>query len=78
MIEVEFSLAVAVYLVLTIVFILALWMLSERRKRPGLFLSEEAFFWQCNICTHVYVDSKHSAISKCPRCGSYNKKEETV
>lgn len=76
MIEVEFSLAVAAYLVLTIFFILALWMLSERRKIPGEFLSEEAFFWQCKICTYVYVDSKHSAISKCPRCGSYNKKEE--
>jgi len=78
MIKIEFSLMVALYLILTMCIILILWMISEKRKILGLFSSDRSFFWQCNICTYVYVDSRHSMLSQCPRCGSYNKKEEST
>ena len=79
MIKIEFSLAIALYLVLIICIIFICWIIIESRKdRPGLFSSERDFFWQCDTCTYLYVDSKHAVISQCPRCGSYNKKEETL
>ncbi len=76
MIKIEFSLAVALYVLFTTCLILVFWMLSEKKKTQEAIHLEERFFWQCAICTYVYVDSKHDALSKCPRCSSYNKKEE--
>jgi len=78
MIRVEFSLAVALYLVLTACSILILWMFMERKKMLTSVSSDKRFFWQCDICTYVYVDSKHSVISQCPRCTSYNRREEAA
>jgi len=78
MIKIGFSLAVALYLILTVWLVLILWLVSEKRRVSETFPSEKNFFWQCNICTYVYLDSKHNTISQCPRCGSYNKKEEEV
>ena len=75
MIKIEFSLAVALYLVLTTCLVLLI-IIFKNRKDPKQFFSEKNFLWQCSICTYVYVDSRHTSISQCPRCGSYNKKEE--
>jgi len=78
MIRVEFSLAVALYIILILCLFFVLWILIDRKRdSTGLFSSEKDFFWQCTTCTYVYVDSMHDTISKCPRCNSYNKKEET-
>ncbi len=76
MIRIEFSLAVSIYIVITVCAFLVFWMFFEKNTGAGPFSSDKRFFWQCNICTYVYVDSKHSKISQCPRCRSYNKKEE--
>ncbi|NQT74906.1 MAG: hypothetical protein HQ566_00110 [Candidatus Omnitrophica bacterium] len=78
MIKIEFSLAIALFLILTVCLVLISWMFFDKKKQLGPFSSEKAFFWQCSICTYVYVDSKHNTISQCPRCGSYNKKEEAA
>lgn len=77
MIKIEFSLAVALYIILILGLIFALWViLDKKRNAPGLFYSDKDLFWQCATCTYVYVDTKHNTLSTCPRCGSYNKKEE--
>jgi hypothetical protein len=77
MIKIEFSLAVALYLILTTCFVLLI-IIFKNRKEPKQFFSENIFLWQCSICTYVYVDSRHANISQCPRCGSYNSKEENM
>ncbi|MDP8230900.1 MAG: hypothetical protein P9L93_07350 [Candidatus Gorgyraea atricola] len=77
MVRIEFSLAISLYLIITICVILAAWIICEKKKTLELFSSEKNFFWQCDICTYVYVDSRHAAISTCPRCGSYNKKADS-
>lgn len=75
MIKIEFSLAIALYLILTTCVVL-LFLILKNRREPKQFSSEKRFLWQCSICTYVYVDTRHNTISQCPRCGSYNKKEE--
>jgi len=77
MIKVDFSLVVSLYLILTTCLVL-LALVFQNRKRQKQFSSEKNFLWQCSICTYAYVDSRHNKISQCPRCGSYNNKEETV
>ena len=78
MIKIEFSLAVALYIVFTTCLVFIFWMIAEKKKIQGTIALEKRFFWQCAICTYVYVDSTHDTLSKCPRCGSYNTKEETA
>jgi len=77
MIKIEFSLAVALYLVLTTCLVLFIG-IFKNRKDPKQFFSEKNFLWQCSICTYVYVNSRHTNMSQCPRCGSYNEKEEQI
>ena len=77
MIKVDFSLAVSLYLILTTCLVLLVLVLHNR-KGSKQFSSEKNFLWQCSICTYAYVDSRHINMSQCPRCGSYNKKEEQV
>lgn len=78
MIKIELTLLVALYLIFTVCLILIVWIYFEKRKILRPLSTDMSFFWQCNICTHVYVDTRHSVISQCPKCGSYNKKEEGV
>jgi len=75
MIKIDFSLAVALYLILTTCIALLLLVLKNN-KEPEKFSSEKNFLWQCYICAYAYIDSRHADISKCPRCGSYNSKEK--
>jgi len=78
MIKIEFSAAIALYILLTVFLVFAAWLFCERRKAFKLLSAENRFFWQCAICTYVYVDSRHNTISRCPRCGSYNEKEKNA
>lgn len=74
MINIEFSLAIGLYLIFTTGIVL-LVIIFESGKKTKQFSSEKNFLWQCNICTYVYVNSRHANMSQCPRCGSYNSKE---
>lgn len=76
MIELDIATAVALYLLLTVVSLLLLWLLFDRETKPKQYTSEKKSIWQCEICTHAYVDSQHEVISKCPSCGSYNERKE--
>ncbi len=75
MIKLDISQAVFLYLLFSVVGVFILWIFFEgRTKLPGI--NEEKFYiWQCGICTHAYVDSVNSDISKCPLCGSLNERE---
>jgi len=76
MIELDIATAVAIYLFLTVVGLLVLWLVFDRQTKPRQYTSEKRSIWQCEICTFTYVDSQHDIISRCPQCGSYNKRKE--
>jgi rubrerythrin len=76
MIELDISTAVALYLLMTVISILLLWLFFDREAKPKQYTSEKKSIWQCEICAFSYVDSQHDVISKCPRCGSFNKRKE--
>lgn len=75
MIALEFSAAAALYLSLVTVIFFAYWAFFERPEKFGGSPAADRHVWQCAICTYCYIDSRNSAISVCPRCGSYNSKE---
>jgi hypothetical protein len=77
MIQLDMSTAVALYLLLTVVSILILWLFLDRESRPKQYASGKKSIWQCDVCFFSYVDSQHDVISRCPRCGSFNKRKES-
>jgi hypothetical protein len=74
MISIDFSLGVALYLLLFLSITLIMWLLGKKQKHKDLSI-DPRFIWFCSICTYTYVFTKEGAISVCPRCGSYNKKD---
>ena len=73
MINIDFSWAVALYLIFLVSLMLLVWLGKNKEKDKDLSLSPECI-WFCSICTYTYVNTKEESISVCPRCGSYNKK----
>jgi hypothetical protein len=73
MIEINFSKAIALYIIVFLITILFFWLLGREQKNKELFLDQK-FIWFCSVCTYTYINTKEDTISICPRCGSYNKK----
>ena len=73
MISVDFSLAIALYILIFLNVILIIWLVNKKQKDKDLTLDDK-FIWFCSVCTYTYINTKEDIISVCPRCGSYNKK----
>ncbi|MBI4845559.1 MAG: hypothetical protein HY810_03680 [Candidatus Omnitrophica bacterium] len=74
MIELSFEHAVAAYILLFIGFFMGVGVFIIQRKTGSIY-KKESKYWQCSICTFVYLSIFDQVITVCPRCGSYNKKE---
>lgn len=73
MIRLDLAVAIALYITLSAVGVLFIWVYLDRNKFKR-YISDDMYLWQCSICMHPYVDSIHKEISVCPVCGSYNKR----
>ena len=73
MINLDFSLGVALYLLLILNAVLIIWVSSGKPKDKDLTL-DARFIWFCSVCAYTYINTKEDVISTCPRCGSFNKK----
>ncbi|MFH1791635.1 MAG: hypothetical protein ABH885_06620 [Candidatus Omnitrophota bacterium] len=73
MLRLDLSVALFVYLSVSVVAVLVLWIVCGYRSgvRDKRAARDEDYIWHCNICAHVYIDSRDNVISKCPQCGSF-------
>lgn len=78
MIKLDISMALFLYLLGTVVFILFIWAFFDFGTRLKTFSSDEKYIWHCTICSFTYIDSRHEDISKCPRCNSYNERTKDL
>ena len=74
MIPLEFSTAIFLYLILTLMSILTLWVWFEKGESFRKYTLHRKEVWVCEICAYTYVDSQNESISRCPQCSSLNKK----
>jgi len=72
-INLDFSFAVAFYVIVVLGVIFALWIIARKEKDKDLSLDPK-YIWFCSVCTYTYINTREEKISTCPRCGSYNKK----
>ncbi|MBU4375855.1 MAG: hypothetical protein KKD29_00060 [Candidatus Omnitrophica bacterium] len=76
MIKLDISQAVFLYLLFSVIGVFLLWIFFEEKTKLPSFGEEKFYVWQCSICTHTYVDSINSNISKCPLCQSLNERKK--
>ncbi len=76
MINLDFRVAVAGYILIYLAVFFILW-LSFRKQKDKELLLDDKFLWFCSVCTYTFINTKEENISTCPRCGSYNKKRLT-
>lgn len=76
MINLDFSLAVALFNTIFLALLLIFWVFGRKQKDKDLTLDPK-HIWFCSICAYTYINTKEDVISVCPRCGNYNKKELT-
>ena len=74
MIPVDLSVALGVYLVVTLGWVAVYWFVSESRKRGRDFISEDRCRWECGLCLEKYIDSVAENFSRCPSCGHLNRR----
>lgn len=72
MIPVSLSGLFVIYVLSFLAMILTLWVGYEFRRKAGQVEPLEQRIFRCSICTHVYLDDRDEAFSRCPRCGSLN------
>jgi len=73
MISIDFSWAIAGYIILFVNILLLFWLMAKKQKEKDWPLDPK-FIWFCSICTYTYINTREDLLSICPRCGSYNKK----
>src|SRR3990167_5420458 len=74
MIKLDIATLVFFYILFSAIFILIGWLSFSYRGAKRHSIKERDYLWKCSVCFHIYVDSRHEEISRCPLCDSYNKK----
>jgi len=76
MIPILLSTALVFYSAVLGLFIVGIWAFTEVSVRRSYFILEKQYLWRCLFCGYIYLDQEAEAISKCPRCESYNSVED--
>lgn len=77
MLNITFSLLIALYLFPSLAVIAFFWVRSEARKKQRALPESSQYSYCCPICAFIYIDSSKGSYSRCPRCDSLNEKKET-
>ena len=78
MIPVDLSVALGVYLVVALGWVVVFWVVNESRRRGRDFVAEEKCRWTCALCVTPYIDSVADSFSRCPKCGNLNKRQAVL
>lgn len=78
MIDLTFNTAFMLYLGLTLIGVMGVWIYSHYRTRKQVFFPNEKTLFQCEFCHYAYVDESAKQLNRCPQCGLINKKNEYV
>ncbi|MDP1880013.1 MAG: hypothetical protein Q8K60_03625 [Parachlamydiaceae bacterium] len=73
MIEVTFNHFFAIYLTITIVAILLIWLMGHSQKKNKIIFTTEKELQHCEFCHYSYVENSSDSLSRCPQCHLYNK-----
>lgn len=76
MIELNPATALMLYLALTLMAILGIWISSHYRSRKRRFMPMEKELVVCEFCHFAYLDAGAQKVTRCPQCESFNQKSK--
>ena len=74
MIELTPQTALMIYLCLTLATLLGIWSYHHFFARKKKIVVMEQKLIVCEYCYNAYLDQIEKGVTKCPQCGSFNKK----
>jgi len=75
MIEITPITGLMLYLCLTLGTLFGVWMYFHFRRRKQKIVIIEKKLFVCEYCNNAYLDGIANALTKCPQCGSFNKRK---
>ena len=70
MIQIDFFLAIALYLFLTIGLVIGYWVFYNDSDEDSMTI-EARHLQECPYCAYLFFDYEESVLKICPRCESY-------
>lgn len=64
---------VLIYLSLTLIGILGLWIKQHYKSRHKKIVITEKALFVCEFCHYAYMEVGSKKITQCPQCNCYNK-----
>jgi hypothetical protein len=64
--------ALGLYAIVVGIIAAAIWVYTEAGTQRMYQTLKEQHLWRCAFCAFTYLDESSSAVSECPRCGSFN------
>lgn len=78
MITISLGQAAALYSTILLVAGIALWVYTEMSTQRYHRVLGKQFLWRCFYCAYTYLDIEAETVSRCPRCQSYNTREDAL
>jgi ribosomal protein L37AE/L43A len=76
MIELNFTTAFMLYLGITLLSILGIWIFSHYRTKKQIIFSTEHALFVCEYCHFAYLEENIKELNKCPQCNLFNKQNQ--
>ena len=73
MIDLTLASAFTLYLGLTLLVILSIWLYSHSQSRKKKPLPTEQALFTCEYCHFVYLADNAKTLNRCPQCNLFNK-----
>jgi len=70
MIKIDFTYAVAAFLILDVLLVMGLWVAYNYNDRDSKNTNDAEHIQQCPYCCYVFLDYQKSALQTCPQCKS--------
>ena len=77
MIRISFSVIIGSYILFWLVIFFTAWFCQKLPNSLGSLRLSNKVIRRCSVCTYTYFLSYDSVITRCPLCGSLNKKSES-
>jgi hypothetical protein len=70
MIKIDFTFAVAAFLIFDLILVIALWVSYTCNERASKDVHGAQYVQQCPYCCFVFFDYRKSSLQTCPQCKS--------
>lgn len=76
MIELTYNALLMIYLAVTLLTVLGVWVYSHMTSRRRKFYSSEKEIRVCEYCQLVYLDEAAKSLTRCPQCHLFSRNKE--